>query len=66
MTEAVEAAVAGGATVVQVREKDGDGGAFLKEVRDVIRVCRPKGVGVVVNDRVDVALAAGADGIHVG
>eukprot|EP00775_Hariotina_reticulata_P003374 gene3374-3649_t len=64
--EAVKAAVAGGATVVQIREKDLDGGDFLEETRAVIRLCRPLGVPVIINDRVDVAIAADADGVHVG
>ena len=50
-----------GADLVQVREKDLDGGALLAFVRAVMAT----GVRVVVNDRVDVALAAGAYGVHL-
>lgn len=43
-----------------------NGCCFLDSVCDAISVARPAGVPVVVNDRVDVALAAGADGVHIG
>lgn len=62
----VRAAVAGGVTMVQVREKDGDARAFLAHTRELGAVLRTLGVPLIVNDRVDVALAAGADGVHVG
>lgn len=54
-----------GSVAVQVREKDLDGGPLLALVRAVIDVARPAGCEVWVNDRVDVALAAGADGVHL-
>ena len=60
---AVERAVAGcprGSILVQVREKDLDGGALLH----LVRAAQPF-APVVVNDRLDVALAAGADGVHL-
>ena len=66
MVEAVAAAVAGGATLVQVREKDAATGAFVAAARAALRVCRAAGVPLLINDRVDVALAVGADGVHVG
>lgn len=66
LVDAVRQAVAGGAGAVQLREKEVDGGDFLSAAREVIQVCRPHGVAVLINDRVDVALAAGADGVHVG
>jgi thiamine-phosphate pyrophosphorylase len=56
-----EDAARAGADLVQVREKDLDGGALLAFVRSVMAT----GVRVVVNDRVDVALAAGAYGVHL-
>ncbi|EIE20255.1 hypothetical protein COCSUDRAFT_2352, partial [Coccomyxa subellipsoidea C-169] len=64
--EAVSAAIDGGVTVVQLREKDADGGDFLAEAEAVIKIARPRGVPVIINDRVDVALAADADGAHIG
>ena len=60
---AVLAAVPRGSVLVQVREKDLDGGPLLEVVRDVARVARPAGARVWVNERVDVALAAAADGV---
>ena len=58
-------AVPPGSVLVQVREKDLDGGPLLALVERVIAVARPAGAPVWVNDRLDVALAAGADGVHV-
>jgi thiamine-phosphate pyrophosphorylase len=51
--------------LIQIREKDLDGGPLLRLVRDVVSVARPAGAPVWVNDRVDVALVAGADGVHL-
>jgi thiamine-phosphate pyrophosphorylase len=59
------ATVPQGAVAIQVREKDLDGGPLLALVREVIEVARPAGAEVWVNDRIDVALAAGADGVHL-
>jgi thiamine-phosphate diphosphorylase len=120
--EAVRLAVEGGCTIIQLREKDIDGGDFIKAAKQVLQVsimvaldisclfesqalsyacllpwhctcmltmhipltgscmptsqltcchsllqvCRPKGIPVIINDRIDVALASGADGVHVG
>lgn len=64
--EVLRAAIDGGADCIQVREKDLDGGALVKHVRDVIAIARPSGASVIVNDRVDAALAANADGVHLG
>ena len=62
----VEAALKGGATCVQLREKALDEAAFLQEARDICALCRRYGVPFIVNDNVDVAVACGADGVHVG
>ncbi len=64
--DVVRAAVAGGATCVQVREKHGGTREFLEEARAVQAVLRGTGVPLIVNDRVDVALAIGAEGVHLG
>lgn len=64
--ETLEAVIAGGADAIQVREKDLDAPALLERTRAVIEVARPAGVPVIVNDRADVAAAAGADGVHLG
>ena len=62
----VEAALKGGVTCVQLREKELDEAAFLQEARDICALCRRYGVPFIVNDNVDIAAACGADGIHVG
>jgi thiamine-phosphate pyrophosphorylase len=57
---------AGGATLVQLRDKVSDTRAMIDTARAVKAALAPFGVPLLVNDRVDVALAAGADGVHVG
>jgi thiamine-phosphate pyrophosphorylase len=54
-----------GADCIQVREKDMPGGDLVQHVREVMGLVKPH-ASVIVNDRVDVALAAGADGVHLG
>ncbi len=60
------AAVRGGARIVQYREKDLPAGKMIGEASAIRRMCRDAGVLFIVNDRVDVALASGADGVHIG
>ncbi len=62
----VEAALKGGVTCVQLREKELDEMAFLQEARDICDLCHRYGIPFIVNDNVDIAIACGADGIHVG
>jgi thiamine-phosphate pyrophosphorylase len=64
--DVARAAVAGGATALQLRDKESAGRALVATARRLVALANPAGVPVVVNDRVDVALAAGADGVHVG
>jgi thiamine-phosphate pyrophosphorylase len=64
--ETLTAALAGGADCIQVREKELASRALADRVRAVIDLARPAGAAVIVNDRVDIALACGADGVHVG
>ena len=64
--EQVEAALQGGATCVQLREKELDEAAFLAEAKEISALCRRYGVPFFVNDNVDIAIACGADGVHVG
>lgn len=64
--EQVEAALKGGVTCVQLREKALDEAAFLQEAKDICALCRRYHVPFIVNDNVDIAVACGADGIHVG
>jgi len=56
----------GGATLVQLRDKIGETRAMVEEARAIKAALTPFSVPLVVNDRVDVALAAGADGVHLG
>lgn len=62
----VEAAVRGGAGMVQLREKHLDHGAFLAEAKRFVALCRRLGAVSIINDSVEIALEAGADGVHVG
>ena len=62
----VQAAVRGGARVVQLREKTLSTRAFVERARALKALLAPLGVLLVINDRLDVALACGADGLHVG
>jgi thiamine-phosphate pyrophosphorylase len=66
LLDVVRDAVAGGVTMVQYREKQLETRAMIEEVRALHALLRPLGVPLIVNDRVDVALAADADGVHVG
>ena len=62
----VEEALRGGVTCVQLREKDMDDEEFLQEAIEIHALCRQYGVPFIVNDNVEVAVACGAEGIHVG
>lgn len=59
-------AVKGGVTMVQIREKQGDVRAFIERALLVKAVLANTGVPLIINDRVDVALAVDADGVHLG
>jgi thiamine-phosphate pyrophosphorylase len=65
-TQVVEAAIRGGVTVVQYREKSASTRRMMEEARELRQLCRAAGVPFIVNDRIDVALAVDADGVHVG
>jgi thiamine-phosphate pyrophosphorylase len=62
----VAAAVKGGVTMVQLRDKTASTRAFIEDARALKALLAPPRVPLLVNDRIDVALAAGADGVHVG
>ncbi len=62
----VKAAVEGGVTVVQIRNPHAPARQLVEEARALITWLRPRGVPLIVNDRVDVALVSGADGVHLG
>jgi thiamine-phosphate pyrophosphorylase len=62
---ALDAAIAAGPGAVQLREKDLDGRALYARAERLAARCRASGVKLLVNERADVALAAGADGVHL-
>jgi thiamine-phosphate pyrophosphorylase len=64
--ETLAAAIEGGVDMIQVREKEMPARALLTRVREVIALARPRRVPVIVNDRADIAVAAAADGVHLG
>jgi thiamine-phosphate pyrophosphorylase len=63
---AVERALHGGAVVVQYRDKGVDHARKHGEAGALLRLCRPRGVPLIVNDDVELAAAIGADGVHLG
>ncbi|MCQ2580281.1 MAG: thiamine phosphate synthase [Treponemataceae bacterium] len=66
LLEQIEDALIGGATCIQLREKALDYKDFLDEALLVKELCRKYSVPFIINDNVDIAIEAGADGIHVG
>ncbi len=66
LEDIVAAAVQGGVGCVQLREKSVDTRTFLAQAQALARLLEPTGVPLIVNDRVDIALACGAAGVHLG
>ncbi len=64
--DAVEEALQAGVTLVQYREKNGPGKGMLEKARKLIALCHKYNVPLLVNDRLDIALLSGADGVHLG
>jgi len=64
--EVARAAIAGGATVVQLRDKEASTRGLIEAGLALRKLTRERGIAFIVNDRVDVALAVEADGVHVG
>jgi thiamine-phosphate pyrophosphorylase len=64
--EVARESIRAGADCIQVREKSMPDGVLLRRVREMIELARTDGVSVMVNDRVDIALIADADGVHLG
>lgn len=62
----VERLIAGGARLIQLREKEMAPRQFYDDALRALSVARSRGVQVIINDRVDIALALGADGVHLG
>ena len=66
LEEQIEEALAGGVTILQLREKNLPEEEFLQESVRVKDICHRHGVPLIINDNVEVALKSGADGVHVG
>jgi thiamine-phosphate pyrophosphorylase len=64
--ELAEMAIAGGADTIQFRQKDGSTRELIETARSMKAICARAGVAFIVNDRIDVAIASDADGVHLG
>jgi thiamine-phosphate pyrophosphorylase len=65
-TQQVKRLIDGGATFIQLRDKTSSPRAFYDDASHALRIARSAGAMIIINDRVDVALALGADGVHLG
>jgi len=66
LIDVVRAALQGGASIVQYREKKADTGRMIAVARELHRLTREYKVPLLINDRVDVALAVDCEGVHIG
>ena len=66
LLEQIESALKGGATLVQLREKDLPRLDYIRQAAQATALCHRYGVPLIVNDSLEVALKSGADGVHVG
>lgn len=66
LEQAVEQAILGGVTLVQLREKNLNGQDFYQQALNIKAICQRYHVPLLINDRVDIALAVDADGVHIG
>ena len=66
LAEQIEDALKGGATIIQLREKNLDEESFIAEAMEIRDLCHRYNVPLIINDNLDVALKSGADGVHVG
>lgn len=62
----VREAIEGGAAIIQYREKQKSTGEMIREAEELKKLCEEKNVLFLVNDRIDIALAIDADGVHLG
>lgn len=66
LVEVIAQAVEGGVNMVQIREKALSTRSFIEEALAIKEYLKPRGIPLIINDRVDVALAIEADGVHIG
>lgn len=66
LAEDVEKALAGGVTMLQLREKNLSDDEYIKEAIEIKKICRKYNVPLIINDNINVAIKSGADGVHVG
>lgn len=66
LVPAVAQAIQGGARIIQYRNKHANRERKLWEIADLITLCRPLGIPLIVNDEADLAMESGADGVHLG
>lgn len=66
LIQQIEAALKGGITCLQLREKELDFDSFLSEAKEVKKLCDKYGVPLIINDNVEIAMQCDADGIHAG
>jgi len=66
LEDVIEGAVKGGVSFVQLREKEISTRDFIGEARSIRKILEPYKVPLIINDRVDVAVACGAEGVHIG
>ncbi|CUX41180.1 thiamine phosphate synthase [Clostridium sp. C105KSO13] len=66
LEDAVEQAIKGGCTLVQLREKDCSSLEFYETAKKIRKITKKYNIPLIINDRVDIALAVDADGVHVG
>lgn len=64
--EQVRLLAAGGATLIQLRDKSATTRDFFESAREAVNLARRLGVRIIINDRVDIVIAVGADGVHLG
>ncbi|ELA08254.1 thiamine-phosphate pyrophosphorylase [Moraxella macacae 0408225] len=66
LIDAVEQAILGGVSMVQLREKTATTQSFYEQALAIKNLCQAKNIPLLINDRLDIALAVGADGVHLG
>lgn len=64
--ETTKRVIAGGADCIQLREKELEGGEYLARAKKFVQLCRDNNVISIINDRLDIAMLADADGVHLG